>query len=569
MHTTESISPFNALDRSIGRQLRARSTDDSDILELIGSFTSRALRQGHVCLDIEQIPTAELDLEKTNLSPVAIINYLKKCPSVGNEEASTRPLILSQTGKLYFHRYWHYERQLIGSIEQRIQHESDNTHDPLKQNSIPTNKLGEDQRRAVDLASKSNLSFISGGPGTGKTTIVLHILASLQASSRDTSLKVALAAPTGKAAQRIQESLTANMDSLQIPSATRNRISTEASTLHRLLGYQRNSIQFKYHESNPLPYDLVVVDEASMLDLLLFTKLLKALKPQTRLILLGDSHQLASVEAGSIFGDLTVASRTNPKLRENTVELNENYRFGNDSALYQVCEYIKAGDSENALISFSAEGEQLILKDLPGSANISSALERTIGDHFAALANTTEPVEALRLMAQICLLTPLRNGPYGVQGLNTTMEAIVRSRTGIPGNQSYFNGQPILISANSYSQGLFNGDLGIIMTDPEDPHSLFAYFPDNTERIKRYPLSALPTFESAYACTVHKSQGSEYKRVLFIVPPIDSPVLSRELVYTAISRSRENAEVWASPQSLKQAINQPTQRVSGILDAFS
>ena len=567
MPATKHSAAFNTLDWSIGRLLKSRSGNDSEILELVGALTSRALRQGHICLDVNRLSSSDLSPDK-GLSPSDLIDYLQSHPSVGNKKETTLPLILSDTGKLYFHRYWHYERQLIESIEARLTDKPPSTEEATPHIKKLLSNLGRDQQKAVHLATRSQLSLISGGPGTGKTTTVLYILAALQETHQGIPLKVALAAPTGKAAQRIQESLASSLESFSSQNENHADLSPETSTLHRLLGYQRNSIEFQHTRDNPLPYDVVVVDEASMLDLLMFNKLMNALRPETRLILLGDSHQLASVEAGSIFGDLLIGSRTHSALKEHSIELTENFRFGNDSALYQACEYIKTGDNENALRQFS-HTDQLSIQDHPGMSRLPAALEKSVGDHFTGLTQLTDPHLALRSMSEFCLLTPIRNGPYGVHGLNGTIESIVRSRLGQPTNQKHFTGLPILITANSYSQGLFNGDLGIIMQDSEDSNSLFAYFPDDDQGVKRYPLSALPAFESAYALTVHKSQGSEYKKILFLVPPIDSPVLSRELLYTAISRSRETAEVWGDEESLTRAINQQTQRISGILDHFS
>lgn len=261
-----------------------------------------------------------------------------------------------------------------------------------------------------------------------------------------------------------------------------------------------------------------------------------------------------------------VASHSNQNLKKHTVELKENFRFGNDSILYQVCEYIKHGESEQTLALLEEDSDNLTSKSLPSSNRLISDLEQSFADHFVSLTQLTDPQVALSSLSDTCLLTPLRKGPYGVEGLNQTMETIVRNRLQTLDKQRHFNGQPILVTANSYTQGLFNGDLGIIMQAEDEPDSLFAYFPHENEETKRYPLSALPAFESAYAFTVHKSQGSEYKNVVLILPSIESPILSQELIYTAISRSRNRAEIWGDTESLKMAINNPTRRTSGILD---
>ena len=559
------IPALNALDLSVGRLLRARSKDNAEFLEIAGALTSHTLRQGHVCLDLSKIHSLSPGEFTDSNALEKLSSQLRSHTSVGDETQTQCPLILSKADKLYFHRYWHYEQNLIESILNRVQ----STTDPSAKELSYSSELGADQQQAVKLATRSTLTLISGGPGTGKTTTVLYILASLIEENKKDPIKIALAAPTGKAAQRIQESLISGLSKLAISNTAKEQITPDTSTLHRLLGFQRNSAQFQHNQENPLPYDVVVVDEASMLDLLLFTKLLSALKPETRLILLGDSHQLASVEAGSIFGDLIEASRSNQSLQKHTVELKENFRFGNKSSLYQICEYIKEGDSKQSLQLLNTESEDLKLKGLPTTSRLAHELEKNFADHFVSLTNLKDPGEALKTMTETCLLTPLRKGPYGVEGLNTALEGIVRSRKSGASQGRHFNGQPILITANNYIQGLFNGDLGIILESADEPEALFAYFPDEQESFKRYPISALPTFESAYASTVHKSQGSEYQHVVCILPAIESPILSRELIYTAISRSRKSAEIWGQTESFIQAIENPTQRISGILDYLS
>ena len=571
MSAIDNIPQLNTLDRALGHLIERQSDSIDNNIGIVAALVSYALRQGHVCLDLEELKNGDFSEYFETQFLEAPIEHLETDDLVGSESESSRPLILTRKGKLYLHRYWHYEQYLLTILKERFEKplriiNQNELADFLDSNA----SLGTDQNAAITLAVQSQLTLISGGPGTGKTTTVLYILAFIMSQECVTPLKIGLAAPTGKAAQRIQKSLESGIQQLDLSSEEKERIPTEASTLHRLLGYQKNSPEFKHNRKTPLPLDIVIVDEASMLDLLMFSKLLEALKPSSKLILLGDRHQLASVEAGSIFGDLVQASHSNTAMALRVVELNQNFRFGNDSSLFLACEAIKSGDPAEALSIVESENQELKLTPLPTPQKLAVALETSITSHFINITKSDSPEEAIKLIEQETVLTPVRNGSFGVDGLNKTIELTIRSKLKIAKQVTHFSGQPILITENSYSQRLFNGDLGILFASPDRPDDLFAYFKDSKEEeLKRFPISALPKFELAYALTVHKSQGSEYIKVTFIIPPIKSPLLTRELLYTAISRSRQSVEIWGSKEDLSLAIESQTTRTSGILDTMS
>jgi exodeoxyribonuclease V alpha subunit len=559
-----NLPQLNHLDNAVGKLLQSQSEKSTSRVDLAGSLVSWALRQGHVCLDPELLKSVEF---ANSLSPELIEDIwqeLQTSSLVGSASESTRPLILSKSGKLYFHRYWHYEQGLIQSIQDRLHTK------PLSGEALdnPTlSSLGKDQKKAVHLASQSTFTMISGGPGTGKTTTVIYLLAHLVQEAKGNELKIALAAPTGKAAQRLQDSISSGLASLSWKEDIKAAIPQEATTLHRLLGYKHHSSRFVHNRELPLDFDVVVVDEASMLDLLMFSKLLDALKPETRLILLGDSHQLSSVEAGSIFGDLVTAGISNSRLGSHVIELTENFRFGNESNLFLACEQIKRGESEKAWQTISQDPADIIMRKLPSPAKLTAELEKHFSPIYREITASNDPIHAIQLLETNCLLTPLRKGSYGVEGLNETLETIIRRTHFLRRSGRYFPGQPIIITENSYTHELFNGDIGVILTNPDNPDELFAYFRDTDKKgIRRFPLSALPASESAFALTVHKSQGSEYQQVVFIIPPGETPLLSRELIYTAISRSRKSVEIWGDEQSFKNGVLKQTQRTSGILD---
>lgn len=571
MKTLSEIPLFNSLDRSVGDLLARHSAAKTGVLPLLGALISYSLRQGHVCLDLGQIKDSDMAAFIDQDQIKSIQADLGGLELIGSESDSTAPLILTKSGKLYFHRYWHYEHRLLTAINQRLNAnpgpvESDKLNAFFA--ACPT--LGDEQRQAIALSATSPITFISGGPGTGKTTTVLYMLAHLLTGHSGKTLKIGLAAPTGKAAQRIQVSLEQGLQALPLARELKDQMPKEATTLHRLLGFQKNISQFKYNREVPLPLDIVVIDEASMLDLLMFSKLLDALASSTRLILLGDRHQLASVEAGSIFGDLIQSSLTNQLLAEHTVELTSNYRFGNKSTLYQTCEAVKSGASRKAVALLRKNGKEARLKSLPSPDQLPLALKSSLESHFKRIAEAKNPGEALQRLQEVVLLTPLRKGKYGVEGLNQRIDSLMRDRQDSSIRTSHFAGQPILITENNYAQALFNGDLGVIFPSPDNSEELFAYFQStHTDTLRRFPMAALPGFELAYALTVHKSQGSEYRHVFFLLPPGGSPLITRELIYTAISRSRESVEIWGHTEDLIEGIEKRTLRTSGILDAMA
>ncbi len=559
---------FNALDRRVARLMAEHCGQNKEVVELGISLTSYLLRQGHVCLDLNSHPPVEVEPLLPDGLWASMPEILQECPVVADEDLPDQPLILSRTGKLYFHRYWHYERELLQAVTDRCGGLSEGDQKPIAKlaEGGPTGfALSGEQEQAVASAMKSRLTLISGGPGTGKTSTIASLIAQSSATMEDVESSIALAAPTGKAAQRVQQSLEKGLMAMNVKP-----LKLQATTVHRLLGYKRFSSNFRHDKEHPLPHRLVIIDEASMLDLPLFAKLIRAIAPEASLVLLGDRHQLSSVEAGSIFGDLVEAGTCYSPLRKQTIDLRQNFRFSKDSLLHRLCQSVKTGDADQAAQLIETENNEVHSTPLPSPRGLGQELGDVLLAHYVRLHSERDPRAALDLLGQRCLLSPVRKGPYGVEELNRTMESLLSLRHPSLREGRHYHGKPILITENSYDLNLFNGEIGVFLTSPDQPDQLHAWFyGDSPAEVRKYPISALPAFETAYALTVHKSQGSEYQKVYLVLPPRKAPVLTRELIYTALSRSRKSVHIWANLPIFKFAIRKPTRRSSGILDWLS
>ena len=536
---------FSALDRQFGVFLQRLARAGADEARLAGMCASRGRAEGHICVPLEEI----VKLEKA-LTPTKLKKTLRASGVVGAPEDFT-PLVLDKKNRLYLRRYFEYEQQLAQAILRRAAGD----HSTGASNETDLQKL------AAARAVANNFTVITGGPGTGKTWTVMAILTLLQKESNGENLRIALAAPTGKAAARLTESVREVNQTLK------------ATTLHRLLGYLPNSPYFRHDAEHPLNADVVIVDEASMIDLAMMAKLIDAVRPEARLILLGDRDQLASVEAGSVLADICAAAESaqpNDPLFGAVVALRENYRFAPTGGIYRVSTAVNAGDADAALAAFqeNADGEAG-WQPLPDAAKLPSALRERLVTEFRPCLETDDPLQALARLQQFRILCALRQGPFGVENLNAIAEEVL-TETGLltPHPAGTYRGQPLTITENNYNLGLFNGDSGIILPDPEDNGELRAFFISAEGKLRRFLPSRLPRHETAFAMTVHKSQGSEFARVLLILPDFDAPILTRELLYTGLTRAREQVEIWAPETVLRAAISRRVTRASGLREAL-
>ena len=508
-----------------------------------------------------------------------------------DDGADERPLVLDAQGRLYLERYHAYERRLAESLLARAARPLEATDTAALAASLarlfPASDVrGALQRVAAEVFLRQRLTIVSGGPGTGKTFTVAKALALLQEQALAAGrppYRVLLTAPTGKAAQRLGDAIRDNVAKLGLDPAKLG-IPTQASTLHRALGFQPSTpTHFKRNAGNPLPDDVVVVDEASMVDLALMAKLVDAVRPDARLLLLGDKDQLASVEAGAILSDIYAGTAANGAaatgLAAGLVHLTESHRFGDDGGILALAQAVNAGDVAGAL-AVLARGGSVTLARAENHRELESALAPLFADRFSALAEGT-PADRLALLDRFRVLAAHRRGPFGVEGINALAVAELARRERIDPRGSFYDGRPVIVVANDYDVALFNGDAGVIAPgrvagagngtrddlEGAENSPLRAWFRGaEAGTLREVSPSRLPRHETAFALSVHKSQGSEFEEVVFVLPERPSPVLTRELVYTAVTRARRRVTIVGPEALLRQAITTRVERASGLAE---
>jgi exodeoxyribonuclease V alpha subunit len=605
-----NFEPFlSRLDLRFGRFIADFQPGGNAPVELAAALLSRAAGSGDVCLDLSLIagrPLAEPSRGAPEAACPALepwVAALRASPAVG-APGQIRPLILDDHFRLYLYRYWEYEDKLALAIRSRMSAVPDRIdicrlRDGWQRvfGSGPGREADTGQRLAAAVASLQRFSVITGGPGTGKTFTIARLLDVLAESHPPPQLRIRLAAPTGKAAVRLRESLQrarplpGMRDSAVVPP--------EVLTVHRLLQPIPHSPYFRHHASNRLPVDLVVVDEASMVDLALMAKLMEAVPPQSRVVLVGDKDQLASVEAGSVLGDICLRDRrpgysagladriqqltglpletpglAGPGLQDAIVELSRNYRFAAGSAMAELARAVNRGDSLRALEILSGADDGTLLWLDPGEGAVARRqLENRILDGYCGCFRNLRPEPVLMEHGRFKVLCAHRTGAFGVDAVNRLTEQLLYRRRLIPGPGAgqwpWYAGRPVLVTRNDYALDLFNGDIGVALPEAlAGGSALRVHFDAGSGEIRRHLPYRLPEHETVYAMTVHKSQGSEFDEVLLILPERDSPVLTRELIYTALTRARRRITVWGERPVIENAIRRRIERSSGLQDAL-
>ncbi|OLY91448.1 DNA helicase/exodeoxyribonuclease V, alpha subunit [Cnuella takakiae] len=572
---------------------------------------SKKLAEGHICLQV-----TELDKELSTDPLLAGYSFagakevLQQQALVACTAGERQPFVLHQD-RLYLHRYFQYETRILRRIEAFLEKEDAELNNRIallqQQKDLIAQLFDTPNAPAVpdwQLAAAitgvlHNFTIITGGPGTGKTTTVAKILALLFATNPQ--LKVALAAPTGKAAARMAESLKNAQLPVGEEISARFQLLTP-STIHRLLQNKAHSPYFKHDGDNPLPFDVVIVDESSMIDVALFAKLLSAIGPDTRLILLGDKDQLASVEAGSLFGDLCQAQAlegdgaanrfdahrlqlinafvaTNERqlppsclatsqhpLFQHVVELQYSHRFSGDAGIGKLSKAVIQGNTEVLQQILNQNTDEEVVLD----AAYDAALFEQFIWGYQAFIREGDTRKALKLLNNLRVLCALREGPQGVAETNRRIEQLLQRKRLIDRRgEQFYEHRPVMLSRNYYNLGLFNGDTGILRKDPRDG-SLRVFFEKPDGDLVGVAPGLVPDCETAFAMTIHKSQGSEFTEVLVLMPQgKDLPILTRELLYTGITRARKKVLVQGAPESLVHAASRSVERGSGIINRLA
>ena len=588
------------LDIHLADLLVRLSGGDDPRLRLAAALVSHRTGEGHVCADLAATagrPIVEGVPDAPVAPDLAAWTAALRVSAVVGSDADDTPLVLDGAGRLYLRRYWAYERTLVDDLLARAAAAPAGVDEARLTKAVGSLLPGDEatssgtdwQRVAAVTAVLRRLCVISGGPGTGKTSTVVRLLALLAATSPSPP-RIALAAPTGKAAARLEAAVRAGRAALPLPDTLRAAIPEQASTVHRLLGTRSDSPAVRHDAHNPLALDVVVVDEASMVDLALMAKLVRALPREARLVLLGDRDQLASVEAGAVLGDVCgpaagfspdfaervahIAGETVPAgdggaspLRDVVVLLRDSWRFAASSGIARLAAAVNRGDAEGALAVLAAGHDDVGWRPLASRgwrAALSSAAVDGFVTYLERVRDGAAAPDVFSALAGFRILCAHRQGPAGVERVNRQLEEALVERRLIRPRGPWYPGRPVMVTRNDYALRVFNGDVGIVLPDVDAPENVHLAF-EATDDVRP---ARLPPHETVFAMTVHKSQGSEFDRVLLLLPPEPSRVVTRELLYTAITRARRHVEIWATEAALRAAVASRIERSSGLRDAL-
>ncbi|MDO1527498.1 exodeoxyribonuclease V subunit alpha [Fulvimonas sp. R45] len=639
------------LDLAFARFLAERDPHASPALLLLAALLSRQLADGHPCLDLRTLDALADEHAWPDAWRAALAAPLPASSLLAGADGlpADAPLVLDGP-RLYLRRYWNHERRVAQDIAARLgrevpppgefaaelgrlfPHQGRNAPFRDDAHAVRAGDATPDWPRiACALAARGAFGVVTGGPGTGKTTTVVRLLGLLQTlhlRRHAQALRIRLAAPTGKAAARLGAAIADQLARLDVDEAVRAAIPTRVDTLHRLLGARPDSRRFRHDRANPLHLDVLVVDEASMVDLETMAALLDALPARARLVLLGDKDQLSSVEAGAVLGDLCRRAEaghydeaTAAWLREagcgdvaafvrddaqaldqQVAMLRHSHRFDAGSGIGRLAQAVNAGDVAAVRALLADPGD-----DLEWHADAARIVDLAVHGHVAAADDAAAPRgyrhylerlrrerpvagageaafaawadRALQDYAQFQLLCALRHGPSGTQSLNQRIAAALHAAGLVESDQGWYEGRPVMVLRNDYTLGLMNGDVGIALRrpGPDGEPRLYVAFPDTgtTASARRdAPVRfVLPTrleaVDTVYAMTVHKSQGSEFGHTALLLPDQAGSLLTRELLYTGITRARRHFSLIAPLASVELAVAQRTRRHSGLAERLA
>lgn len=600
---------FSSLDKAFMAFVYQQETKHQDSLALLAGWVSYRLNQQDSCVDLSQMTSSLISNigfdDESDLNDKVLDSICFSSPECGR----ATPLIFDRNC-LYLNRYYYYERGLADEINHRLQ--LDSAQDTVASKQIisdlfDNNSAEQDtidwQCVAVCVAATRQFSLITGGPGTGKTTTVAKLLALLNgmARAKGNKLTIKLVAPTGKAAARLTDSIESAK--LKLPEPYQQGLELQCTTIHRLLGSMPNRIDFKHHKNNQLHLDVLIVDEASMVDLPLMYKMISAVPVRAKIVLLGDHNQLSSVETGSVLSDIYHAankgkqsplySQTNadivstmsgfklasePQIHANSitdslVQLVKSYRFsaaggvgqlaasviqGNIRGTESVFENTRLDDSSHMSVRWFAEqtGQHLVENYV-----------NNLSDYFTAIKQN-KISDAFEYLGKQQILCAFKTGPWGTEAINRLVERELVKRDLIALDSLTYTGRPIMLSKNEHNLGLYNGDIGIIVPDPSQPSLTKAWFALGNGELKGILITRLPEFSTVYAMTIHKSQGSEFEHVSLCLPHEQginaSNLISRELLYTGLTRAKKSFDLYADSAALIQSLKKICKRSSAL-----
>lgn len=599
---------FSEIDLALARLLARLERAVPPAVLLASALVSRSTGEGHVCLPLSKWAGREIagggergtDLRCPPLKEW--LAQLKRSALVGGR-GQWRPLILDGPDRLYLQRLYRYEQLLARHLRDRAcapdaPFERSRLRELLMRFFADEPEARPDWQKAAGLiAAKRSLCVISGGPGTGKTTTVAKILSVWIGMRPDSPPRIALCAPTGKAAARLSDAMQRTKASLPLAAAEMVHIPDQAVTIHRLLGIGRHGRPVRSGLGRLLDWDGVVVDEASMVDIVLMAQLVEALPPHARLLLLGDRDQLSSVEAGAIMGDLCrhaapeaysealkadllslagqelaagagTGSIAGP-LNDSVVILQRNYRFRSDQGVGALAQGVNQGQAEVVKTLLRQRDTGLDWIALPVDKARARLLCAKVIEGFGPLSNARSAEEALARLNAFVVLCALREGPWGVQQMNRWVERQLWRAGLIDGVHGDYQGRPVMIIRNDYRLGLFNGDVGVTWNETgRSRRDSKVYFADSGGGLRAFPRQRLPLHQTAFAMTVHKSQGSEFDDVLLVLSEQDAPIFTRELLYTGVSRARRGVTLVAAERVLDGAVERRLERTSGLGEAL-
>jgi exodeoxyribonuclease V alpha subunit len=638
----QQLHRLRPLDVALARFIAERDPHGPSALPWLAAVLSRQLADGHLCLDLTALEALADEQDwpahwRQAQAELGDGHALLASPLVAGRDGLPldAPLVLDGP-RLYLRRYWNHERQVAAAIRQRLQptHPVPDALAAELARLFPATATGlpDWPKIACALAARGSFTVITGGPGTGKTTTVVRLLGLLQTlhlRDQPHPLRIRLAAPTGKAAARLNASIAEQLARLDVDWATRDAIPAQVETLHRLLGARPDTRRFRHDQGHPLHLDVLVIDEASMIDLEMMSAVLAALPASARLILLGDKDQLSSVEAGAALGDLCqraevghysddtaawLRSITGDDIRpfvradarpldQHVAMLRYSHRFAETSGIGQLAQAVNAGDiaritnlletpctdlawvraassTEVAELAIDGGGARFTRDGTAASCGYRHYLEQLRQRRPDADAGPAAHDEWARNVLQAFnrfqLLCALRRGPQGVEGLNQLISAALQAQGLIEASSGWYEGRPVMVTRNDYALGLANGDVGICLRTPDDHGQLrlavvfLASGGDGSgTRVRHVAPSRLGEVATTYAMTVHKSQGSEFEHTALVLPAETSPVLTRELLYTGITRARRWFSLLGSEATLADAAARRTRRHSGLAERLA